>query len=374
MPKWLLLGAGRFNVAYVDCGHKEVIKFQKGEGHYQDTPERCVRIWNLINAKNIEYQPAQLVKVKHPKTGEMVVAWTCPYINGEQASDPDIQQALIDIYLRTGRIVLDAVARRNFINTGKKTICVDPGMAVRLNPSDPCSLKRDESMMSLDAWAKGKNYDDFFEINKDFYPKTISTIKALIFINDYQPRMDVRFLIKDSKEAQYWRLRYADGYKGLLPFRFPIQVIPSKKESKHHILEGNSPKEKNDLESKKSSELDKMKKDCRVVLNSFIHSQGEYDRKKNKFIPYATFFFKDAMIVAKEVYATLYFKNIMNAATTFNELKIYLTIFLMQLSESNELAATINHCLEQLHPLWKKEVEELPAPKTFAQKLSVSSK
>jgi hypothetical protein len=90
-----------------------------------DLPERSVRLWNEINP---DLEPeATLIST------EMGDGWACPFIKGVQASDHEMSVALIDIFNRTGRIVVDATAPENFIKTPSgKVVCIDIGMALQI--------------------------------------------------------------------------------------------------------------------------------------------------------------------------------------------------------------------------------------------------
>ncbi len=107
-------------------------------------------------------------------------AWVMPYLDGRQASDDEMCEALIDIYKRTRRIVVDAPAKKNFLTVkdsrGKeKTICIDVDWA----------LRRTNSKESLNATDDiYKTYDAFFKAYISKYPKTISLIKNLLYLEE----------------------------------------------------------------------------------------------------------------------------------------------------------------------------------------------
>ena len=69
--KWVLLGAGSYNRAYRSQDSREVLKIQKNAAE-TDTPERSVRLWNLINPDLVP--PARLEDSAHGK------GWVCPFI------------------------------------------------------------------------------------------------------------------------------------------------------------------------------------------------------------------------------------------------------------------------------------------------------
>ena len=108
---WYYLGSGNYNDVYVDEGGRKVFKIQKKKHALEsdeefeellamDKKERSVRLWNQICGVG--------------EAEEYEDGWTAPYIDGNDASEMDIAHALVDIYERTGRIVVDAAVRGNF--------------------------------------------------------------------------------------------------------------------------------------------------------------------------------------------------------------------------------------------------------------------
>lgn len=199
VPKtWNLLGKGSFNKAYLSDDGQEVLKIQKSNALIAeaDTPERSVRLWNLINP-NVQ-PPARL-----ETDAALGAGWVCPYIEGVQASDEDMVSALIDIFNRTGRIVVDAPAPDNFIKRSDGlVVCIDVGLAVRL---ERCAEEQNSqflqtSQTSLTTWGIIKERFDtaFFKTWDTTYTQTINTIKALLFIKDARPDIyDASFLKND---------------------------------------------------------------------------------------------------------------------------------------------------------------------------------
>jgi len=119
---WSLLGEGAYNIAYINPQGTLVLKIQKDKPYDTDLPERSVRLWNEINPHCTP--EAYVVNTKYG------MAWVCPFIKGRQATDDEMSNAIIDIYNNTGRIVVDATAKNNFITTHKgKVVCIDIGMA-----------------------------------------------------------------------------------------------------------------------------------------------------------------------------------------------------------------------------------------------------
>ncbi|MFI4963241.1 MAG: hypothetical protein ACHP6H_05225, partial [Legionellales bacterium] len=186
MYDWSFWGQGAFNTVYKSKDGKSVLKIQKNKKDLSDTPERSVRIWNEINSHLSP--PARVLETRLGK------GWVCPFVDGVQASDNDIFSALITLYNRTGRIVVDAPSPRNFIKTiNGQIFCVDIGVALQLDLRDRHffnGLSKNNSVVSLTAWAQNsKGYDGYFINCQPFAPNTVKLIKALLFIKAHRPDM-----------------------------------------------------------------------------------------------------------------------------------------------------------------------------------------
>lgn len=199
MPKgWKKIGEGRFNKAYRSDDGRFVLKIPK-VSNATDAPERAVRLWNEINS-NIS-PPAHMVAFPDGRK-----AWVCPYIEGRQSTDSERAHALIDIYKRTGRIIIDANILTNFKTTPTgKVVCVDVGFALQLDKNrdqQPSGLTKKESEISLTRWITVQN-----ALNEAFYNYpgvnivTVTTIKALLYLKEKCPNTrDVSVLHqKDAK-------------------------------------------------------------------------------------------------------------------------------------------------------------------------------
>ena len=193
---WAFLGNGSYNYAYKSKDGKEVLKIQKevkkgAKVPETDFPERSVRLWNAIN---VDLPPARLQTTAYGK------GWVCPFVTGEQAPDKDMAGALIGIFNRTGRIIADAIAPKNFIKTPDgKVVCVDIGLALQLERREEhnaSELVRRKSMVSLNFWQNtGPQFPAFFKSYEGIYPQTVNVVKALIFIKKNRPDiLDVTFL------------------------------------------------------------------------------------------------------------------------------------------------------------------------------------
>ncbi len=204
--RWILLSAnGNYNDVYRNEESTLVLKIPKEEFDgtipATDIPERAVRLWNELNSHI--YPDAKIVETTYGK------GWLCPFVEGEQASDKEIGAALVDIYNRSGRIVMDALAPKNFIKRQSDglVVCVDVGLALQLeqkqNSANTHRLTRQKSETSLLEWEKRSWF--FESKNREIeeklpgkYPHTLSTCRALIFLKTHRPDVvDVIFLKHD---------------------------------------------------------------------------------------------------------------------------------------------------------------------------------
>jgi hypothetical protein len=194
---WQFLGEGAFNTAYQSMCGQFVLKIPRPKGKDTEDPERSVQIFCEIHPEYAQH--TQLIKIG-PYTG-----WQMPYFKGREANDHEITKKLIDIYVKTGRIVMDAPSKDNFICTDAgEVICVDVSFAFRLHTN----LWRRASFSSLELW---KNYEHqyknhFFQrgIFIDYYQQTIFTIKALITIQKFAPDLNnLDFLHQHSFFARH---------------------------------------------------------------------------------------------------------------------------------------------------------------------------
>lgn len=187
---WIFLGEGNYNQAYKSRDSREVLKIQKRAVDATDTPERSVRLWNVINSH--VPPPARLLNDRELGSG-----WVCPFIEGVQASDKEMANALLDIFNKTGRIVVDATAQKNFVRTPTgQVLCVDVGMALQFEQRENRSLVRRKSVVSLDTWRNlSAAYEPFLRQCANTNPETVNIVKALVFIKNNRPDIyDASFL------------------------------------------------------------------------------------------------------------------------------------------------------------------------------------
>lgn len=196
---WEYLGAGSYNTAYRSKDRLEVLKIQKRRDDETDRPERSVRLWEQLNPIPPGPPPPPYMCEHDGKLG-----WVCPFVVGRQSTDDEMSAALIDIYTRSGRIVVDATAPKNFVTTPPtekypdgQVVCVDIGMALALERREDEFFAK--SLTSLNAWGDlNEVYDGWLPQYSRTYPHTVDTVKALLFIKINRPDiMDVDFLKND---------------------------------------------------------------------------------------------------------------------------------------------------------------------------------
>lgn len=201
---WQYLGKGSFNLAFHDPNQGVVLKVKLKKVNQAastfdaedelDLPERSIRLWNEINPDIPP--PAQLVshgllgsrhydyKAKRYYTVKNGIGWTCPFIKGRNSSQTEICNSLIDIFNKTGRVVLDAIVPGNFqtITEGPhtgKVVCIDIGLSLKLQNTE----HERASIVSEKAWhemAKDTYLPWFAEWKDDPNSRdTIITVKAL---------------------------------------------------------------------------------------------------------------------------------------------------------------------------------------------------
>lgn len=182
MSIWNLMAQGAYNSVYLSEDEKWVLKIQKYKSDETDAPQRSIRLWKAINPQ----LPAYLVDTA------VGLGWVCPYIKGSTPTDEDISRALITIYNRTGRIIVDATAHKNFIKMhNDEVVCIDVGMALNFETREETFFYepiRRKSITSLSAWNElSTEYIGFFQTEEARQPISIQTVKALIFIKRNRP-------------------------------------------------------------------------------------------------------------------------------------------------------------------------------------------
>ena len=191
---WFFLGAGSFNFAFRACLlNREgswrpldiVLKIPKAEFipfHLMnsdgqavdelDRPGRAVRLWNEINPR--------LVAKEYGR------GWVAPYVGGRDLSEEEVITTIIDLYKRTGRILVDALTPGNLKSTPDgRIVCVDVGYALKLYSINTDDL--DFSVASTESWdCMREQFTPYFAYLNNKYPAAVKTIKALLILRYFK--------------------------------------------------------------------------------------------------------------------------------------------------------------------------------------------
>lgn len=176
------LSHGNHNLAYRSTDGCFVFKCAiNSETDPTDTPERSIRLWNLLN-------PGFPAKVAY--LHKKAIGWIAPFIRGTQPMSDEIIKKLFEIYQQTGRVVVDGFVKTNFIKTvNGDVVCIDVGFALQLENRKG----RQQSEESLDFWNRNcmsRVYTDtFFDTEKEFphLVPIIDATKALLYLQMHRP-------------------------------------------------------------------------------------------------------------------------------------------------------------------------------------------
>lgn len=341
---WKPLAGGAFNQVYINSDATLVFKEVHNTEFGTDTPERSVRLWNLLNPNLKPKAKIATIMID----GIPVQGWSCPYVPSKHGQtltekeharlteqqcdelvlankkayrdvlanptlkdkeDTEVASAQIDIYNRTGRIIVDAAVPGNFMVTKSHgVVCVDIGMALLLEDKEAACLDmyaRRKSIVSNDAWEQvHTEINQNILQNKDvLLPKTAAMTKALLFIKACRPDIaNVDFLRKDRNVVEQLAKAYDTSTD-------PAQDNPGM------AL----------LEKKQPMDLINMKKSCEKVLLDYIHSRGELGENKIFTASRITQYFRNTLLTKlKTESAQLLIKKI-HAAGSIDAIKTALS-------------------------------------------------
>jgi hypothetical protein len=142
---------------------------EKIDNQSVNSPERAERKWAMIN-QDIP------VHVFWDEAGD-ALGWMTPYLGCEIPNDDLINSAVIDIYQRTGNIIVDACITSNFIKYQGKAICIDMDLAIHRESLSSSTYFNSTIASSI--------FDNFFACSQVYGNfKTQSTIKTLLYLED----------------------------------------------------------------------------------------------------------------------------------------------------------------------------------------------
>lgn len=316
--KWKPLAGGTYNQVYLNTEATLVFKEVHNTEFDTDTPERSVRLWNLLNPHLRPKAKIATVIIDRVK----VYGWTCPYVQSKYETtlsqesliglteqqriehrarnkvayvnamrdptlknqeDEDIANALINIYNRTGRIVVDAAGSGNFITTAAHgVVCVDIGMALLLEDKETNCLDmyaRRNSFVSNNAWEQ-VHTDLHSRVLKDknlLFPKTAAMTKALLFIRAYRP--DIA------------HVNFLKNYQAVEQLGQAYDVASDTAHETGMAL----------LDKEQPVMLISLKQNCERVLLDYIHSRGALDENKTFKARGITQYFRNALLTTLKV-------------------------------------------------------------------------
>lgn len=199
-----------------------------------------------------------------------------------EEEDTTIARALLGIYNRTGRIIIDASIPGNLIVTAEnKVVCVDVGMALILEEKEDDCLHRyarRKSIVSNEAWelVHRDGIDErILKDNKSELPKTLMTTRALLFIRTHRPDIsNVDFLNNDPSLLEKLSKAYNSEIKD-----DAIQL----------------------LEDKQPVSLSGVKYACTQALQKYIDSRGSMDENRKFSASRLTKWFRNEVAVRRKV-------------------------------------------------------------------------
>lgn len=373
MP-WTFLGQGSFNKVYVSDDNKEVLKIRHLKPDptllFIDEPSRSVRLWNEINSN--------LSTKAYTTTEFSQDGWVCPYIAGEQASDNEISHALLDIFNHTGRIVLDAVSPKNFVKTPEREIvCIDIGLALQMEERDENFFderRRKKSFSSLDAWGLlQETYDHtYFSRGKGHHPKTIETIKALLFIKLSRPDIfNVNFLRDNDKLLKQLAKAYddikAELFEDDTDIDIAIRELDSNSPSPQPILSKDSTsvlQANTRLQKEVPVNLEQVQQACRQLFMQYLKARGTIDSSGYFNPTLKTVFFRSEQLTKQKVdNMTTLLRKILESSS-LHDIRDLLqhaeTVPLFK--KSNKLTAIVGQCKLIVEMAEKEGLDDRPRP------------
>ena len=308
MSRWKEIGFGAYNTVYRSSDGRKVLKIQRKHNTQDaeyDVPERSVRLWNEVNSNIL---PRAYV-VYNSEYGK---GWVCPYVSGRKATDKEISMELISIFNATGRIIVDATVNKNFIRSNDgKVVCVDVGMAVRIDSVENKYGKRKGSVVSNNSWHHLCNkYTAHFKSKKTLFPQSINIIKALLFISINRPDIrDVNFLKSNNNLIKKLARSYEHGIKI----------------DENNFIDENTNYKFNDAKTTVLDEIETnltaTKESVKNHLVKYINSRGQINQEQKFIASFATFFFRNTTLTDYKVNKTLLLIRKIDEINSISELQ-----------------------------------------------------
>ncbi len=336
---WKSLAGGAFNQVYINSDATLVFKEVHNTEFGTDTPERSVRLWNLLNPNLKPKAKITTIMID----GVATQGWTCPYVPskhgqtltekelarlteqqryelvlankkayGRVLADPELRDkedaaiasAQIDIYNRTGRIIVDAAVPGNFMVTKSHgVVCVDIGMALLLEDKEAACLEtyaRRKSIVSNHTWEQvhAEMNQNILQSKAVSLPKTAAMTKALLFIKTYRPDIANVDFLKNTRNVE----QLAQAYD---------TPTDTTQDNPGMAL----------LDKEQPMALISMKKSCEKVLLDYIQSRGELGENKIFKASRVTQYFRNTLLTNLKIdSAQLLIKKI-HAAGSIEEIQ-----------------------------------------------------
>jgi len=360
--EWKKIGEGNYNKVYKNTEETLVLKISKNEAA-TDEPNRAVNTWNEVNP-NLNPKAELYDDPKHNHHG-----WTAPLIIGENSSDIEIAIELIEIFNRSGRIVVDAYVPGNFKTTAEgKVICIDIGMALKLNSSEDISIVSRKTWHEDNAWEEYQPYIGERQANK--HRHTIDVIKALYFIQSYKNThedskeflKDVSFLLEDHLAIDLLANAHSViggeiKQKGLNYLEDIIKIKKSAAENK----------EEKSIENNSEKILNIIKLKCIWILEEYINLHSNIkELKPEEFKPATTTkLFRNTNHIIKKFELTKNTINKLEKAENFDEIKNILKICSDNplLSPKSTLTKKLAECQKIVAQELEKQATNIGKPK-----------
>ena len=166
---WDFLGEGGYNHVTVSSqdltiggySGKWVFKKSINDTKLVSKSSRAVRKWNILNPDFPAFETTR--------------GWIAPFLGDSPASDADIANKLIDIYLRTREIIADPYANHNFLVYQGNVICIDVDFSLR------------RGSFASEDWLNDRTLSNSLVEAYCIKPKSIAIVQTLLYLQKYIP-------------------------------------------------------------------------------------------------------------------------------------------------------------------------------------------
>lgn len=130
------------------------------------------------------------------------LAWVMQYIEGQEPNDKEIRAGLLDIYIKSNRLVLDGCGKGNLIKTDEAIYLVDVDVA--LSRSSPTSRAfYNQYVPSLFLKSRKEGELAYWQKQKENFPRSISLLETIYYLEQkYYTELEQAYRNK-GKDPQY---------------------------------------------------------------------------------------------------------------------------------------------------------------------------